>query len=283
MGGTVADTKRWSKAPKLALWAGEGEGMGRTYVDPETDLRYPSVTTILKNTPKADMLQWVANVVAQKAVDNYAKLGQDPDQVMKWLPYAHNDYRDERAWVGSGVHATIQSDHEGTWEYYELDAEQLRILSKWEKFCKVYKANILLSEKTILGDGYMGTFDAILEWTDPITGEQHVSLIDLKTSKSLHDENWMQLAALANGTVMFTEVPEGTEGAWKRKGKTKKDDSWWIKEPMPEFDSVAIVHLREDSYGLYEPECSLDLYYDEFMCYRDLAVAQQKRKEALRD
>ena len=89
----------WSKAPKLALWSGEGEGNGRTYVNPVDDSRHPSVTTILKNTPKADLMGWSAFKVAEVAIERYADLGGDPEQVMKWLPYAHTDYRNERGWV----------------------------------------------------------------------------------------------------------------------------------------------------------------------------------------
>lgn len=272
-------SKRWSKAPKLAKWAGEGEGQGRTYVDPTTGLEYPSVTTILKNTPKEDMMGWAALKVAETIIEEYDRIGGDPDEVMKWLPFAHNRYRDERAWVGSGVHATIQAEHEESWDFHELTEEQEKMLGQWERFKRVYKVTVLYSEVTVLGDGYMGTFDALIEYTDPFTGERRIALIDIKTSKSTWEEHHMQIAALSKATHIFVEVPEGTEGAALRKGRVKAENSWWIKEEMPTHDEAAIVHLRDDFWD-YIPLDS-ELRYDEFMVYVQLKAIKQKIKEEL--
>jgi len=73
--------KRWTKAPYLAKWAGEGEGQGRAYTDPTTGKDYPSVTTVLKNTPKADMMGWAALKVAEVIIDQYDRIGGDPTEV----------------------------------------------------------------------------------------------------------------------------------------------------------------------------------------------------------
>lgn len=269
----------WSKAPKLALWSGEGEGNGRTYVNPVDDSRHPSVTTILKNTPKADLMGWSAFKVAEVAIERYADLGGDPEQVMKWLPYAHTDYRNERGWVGSGVHATIQAEHEQSWDFYELDAEQLAMMEKWYEFCRVYQAEILYSECTVLGDGFMGTLDAFIRYIDPFTGEVRIALVDFKTSKSIWDDHHMQLAALANAECIFREVPKGTEGAYRRKGKVIAEDSYWVQEPVPYFDEVKILHLREDKYDFIDVD-HVDLFYKEFIVYRDLFAVIQEIKDA---
>ena len=274
-------SKRWSKAPKLAKWAGEGEGQGRTYVDPFTKNEYPSVTTILKNTPKEDMMGWSALKVAETIIDEYDRIGGDPDQVMTWLPYVHNRYRDERAWVDSGVHATIQAEEEQTWDFYELDEEQEQMLGQWERFKRIYKVKVLLSEFTVLGDDYMGTADALIEYTDPFTGEVKIALVDLKTSKSTWEEHHMQIAALSRASHIFREVPEGTEGAVLHlpKGRPKRDSSWWIKEEMPAYDVAAIVHLRADFWDFIELDT--ELRYDEFMVYVGLWKIKQKIKEVL--
>lgn len=276
-------SKRWSKAPKLAKWAGEGEGMGRTYTDPFTKLEYPSITTVLKNTPKEDMMGWAALKVAETIIDEYDRIGGDPDEVMKWLPFAHNRYRDERGWIGSGVHATIQADFEETWDYYELDEEQQKMLGQWERFKRVYKVQMLYSEFTVINaeDGWMGTGDGLIEYTDPLTAEVKISLIDLKTSRKTWEEHQMQIAALKNATHMFVEVPEGTEGAALHlpKGRPKRESSWWLKVEMPTFDEAALVHLREDFFDYIELDT--DLRYEEFLVYRNLWSIKQKIKEAL--
>lgn len=272
--------EKWSKAPKLALWAGENEGDGRTYVDPFTDERLPSITTVLKQADKSDLMGWAALMVAKAAVERYADLGRDPDQVMKWLPYAHNEYRDERAWVGSGVHATVEAEHKDTWDFPDLDDEQQAMMNQWYAFCKTYNVRIIHSEFTVLVPNVcMGTGDFIFEFTDPITGEVKIALGDLKTSKRIWDEHYAQLAALSAGEFMFQEVPEGTEGAALRKGKTKKDNSWWLKLPAAKFDVLAVVHLRADFYDFIEvPEEEVETHLGIFLSYANTRALKERLK-----
>ena len=274
--------EKWSRAPKLALWKGEGEGMGRTYVDPtDGDTRHPSVTTILKHEDKSDLVQWAANMVAQKAVDRLDIVSGDPEKAYDRLRFAHNDARDERGWVGSGVHARIEAECEGTWDFPDMDSEQEAMFAQWESFCETYSVRVLLTEFTVRGEGYLGTADALIEYADPFTGETKRAIVDWKTSKSLHDTYSMQLAALSRGLYRLQEVPEGTEGAFLRKGKTRAENSWWVRAEMPEFDTLAMVHLRDRFWSFVEVEHA-DLYYDAFMAYRQvhmakLAISQAKK------
>ena len=121
----LASKERYSKAPELALWATENEGDGRAYSDPfEPKSRFPSVTTVLKLVEKSALVGWAARKVAEKAIERWMDMGRDPEQIMKWLPFAHNAYRDDRGWVGSGLHAAIDADCKGEWFVHELNDEQ---------------------------------------------------------------------------------------------------------------------------------------------------------------
>ncbi|QAU07400.1 exonuclease [Microbacterium phage Alleb] len=276
-------SEKWSKAPKLSLWSGEGDGQGRTYIDPtDGDSRWPSVTTVLKHEPK-DLSQWSATKVAEKARDHPEIVLGDPDLVVMKLQYAHNEFRDERAEVGTGVHAWQQAQHEGTWDYPDLDDEQVAMTERLEEFFEDYQVRVIWVERTIRGNGFMGTADMLAEVTDPLTGETFIVLIDIKTSKNLWETNDMQLAALGHGLYSLVEVPEGTEGAFKRKGKTKKDDSWWIREEAPKWDMLAKLHIREDFYELVPVDPRLiELHYEKFLRYVDIQDIEQRKKEALK-
>lgn len=279
---------KWSKAPKLSLYSGEAEGQGRTYVDPSEDpaakLRYPSVTTALKMEDKSGMMGWAALMVAKKAVERYEDLGKDPDWVMSWLPYAHNDFRDERAWVGSGVHAAIQAEIEESWEFPELNDEQLQMMNQWARFNDAYEVKPIGVERTRRGDGWMGTYDLLARLTDRITGETWVSLIDFKTSRNIHRTHYLQLAALNGALWEFIEVDEGTEGAYLRKWKNpetgKMENTYWLKRPAVRADKVQILHIRAEGWKLITitPEM-LKLREAQFYDYLGAFEKEQQAKE----
>lgn len=247
---SVREAQFYNDGPILAQYARENELEGRAYRDPETGIQYPSVTTILKNTPKADLMRWAARVVAERARDRVDIVLGDPDKVVDRLQYAPSDYRDERAWVGSGVHRAVEAQVLGIWyEPEEFTPEQERIMDWFDVFLEDYRIEPILTECTVLGDGYMGTLDGLWKVTDRWAGETFYVLLDLKTSKSLWPEHEYQLAALANATHWFEMVEEGTPGAHMHK-HPKLGKTWWIKhEGLPHFDQVRILHITKSGYN----------------------------------
>lgn len=247
---SVREAQFYNDGPILAQYARENELEGRAYRDPETGIQYPSVTTILKNTPKADLMRWAARVVAERARDRVDIVLGDPDKVVDRLQYAPSDYRDERAWVGSGVHRAVEAQMLGIWyEPEEFTPEQERIMDWFDVFLEDYRIEPILTECTVLGDGYMGTLDGLWKVADRWAGETFYVLLDLKTSKSLWPEHEYQLAALANATHWFEMVEEGTPGAHMHK-HPKLGKTWWIKhEGLPHFDQVRILHITKSGYN----------------------------------
>lgn len=247
---SVREAQFYNDGPILAQYARENEFEGRAYRDPETGIQYPSVTTILKNSPKADLMRWAARMVAERARDRVDIVLGDPDKVVDRLQYAPSDYRDERAWVGSGVHRAVEAQMLGIWyEPEEFTPEQERIMDWFDVFLEDYRVEPVLTECTVLGHGYMGTLDGLWKVTDRWTSETFHVLLDLKTSKSLWPEHEYQLAALANATHRFEMVEEGTPGAHVHR-HPKLGKTWWLKhEGLPHFDQVRILHVTKSGYN----------------------------------
>lgn len=260
---------RWARAPFLAQYAYEADGQGRTYRDPFSEEKLPSVTTVLRNTPKADLMGWAALKVAETAVERYVDLGKDPDWVMAWLPYAHTDFRNERAEIGTSVHQWIQAEHDGTWDFPPLDAEGEAMLEQWRRFVRNYNVEIILNEFSVFGDGYAGTADLLIRYTDPLDPVERVSLVDIKTSRNLWESHFYQVAGLSRGEFWARRVDSGTPDSVRLPKKADLPESFWVKEAMPEFDALHVLQIR-DSFYKFEPVEHVDENYAVFKTYVDL-------------
>lgn len=276
--------------PILAQYARENEHEGRAYKDPETGASYPSVTTVLKNTPKGDLMRWAARMVAEKARDRPDIVMGDPDKVVDRLQYAPTDYRDERGWVGSGVHRAMEADLSGILYFpEEFTREQERMMDNFEEFLAQYTIEPVLTECTVLipcgldRDGnplfVMGTLDGFWKVTDNWTGGSYYALVDLKTSKGIWPEHHYQLAALRMASHRFEQVAPGTEGALVHK-HPKLGKTYWLKhEGFPfEVDQVRILHLREDEWS-WEAVPHIERNYHIFCDYVNLWYDLKALKE----
>ena len=255
--------------PELAMWANE-DGTGRAYKHPfravadGKQLQSPSVTTILGLVDKPALIQWAADQTLDWAINNVSLLFvKDEEGARRWGRYRWTDVRDERAEVGTGIHETIESQHTGGWNYPVLDDEQRRIMDQWRMLNERYDITAHRSEFTVWGNpdssynDWAGTADGLWDITDRQTGESWENLvIDLKTSKNIWPEHWLQLAALNNATCIMTKHEDGT----------------WTEDPMPEGDGTAIIHLREDKFEvLVETDYEIThRRYLQFLAYREV-------------
>jgi hypothetical protein len=262
-------------APELALYGKEGEGKGRAYKHPyrkgsdNKPITSPSVTTVLKLADKSGLVQWAVDLSVQWCVVNWATLGmRSNEDAFKTARYRHNDVRDERAWVGTGVHETIESLHTQSWNFPELDEEQKRIMLQWEDLNEKWIIKPLLSEFTVwnIEADYAGTADGLWEFTNRETGEFFVGLVDIKTSKNTWPEHAMQIAALGNSSNVLMQ---------------KLDDGTWVEKILPQFDKSVLVHLREDKWEIIEVE-DTDLRLEEFLAYRHIWDVQSSIKDRVK-
>lgn len=136
----------------------------------------PSVTTILNAYPKyAHFFRWLKEV------------GENADEI-----------RDEAGRRGSTVHALTEAYDNG--EEVNLFDEYGRIAYKMQEwamferyvdFCNRFQFDILHSEQNMISNalGFAGTIDRL------INIDSKTVLVDIKTSNTVHDFYWLQLAA----------------------------------------------------------------------------------------
>lgn len=275
-------------APKLASYYTEKDDDGRAYCNPVRrgpngeKLWAPSITTVLKAENKDSLIQWAANQSVEWCVQNaYTLLRTDEESGIRRAKYRWRDFRSERAEVGTGIHETIEQEHTGGWDFPSLDAEQVQIMARWREFNEAYDVEPVLTEVTVWNytHNYAGTADGLWWVTDRMTGERTLTWIDLKTSKNTWPAHWMQGAAIVNAeAVLIDHMPEVDKpkeaGIWP--------EGMWTEEPMPDTVKFAVVHLRADKWDFLEGE-DLDLYFQEFLCYRGVHAAKEARKKRVKD
>lgn len=253
------------KLARLVLYGdAKSEDEGRAYSYPleknsdDRYYQYPSVTTVLKLVDKSALIQWSVNLAVTWCVENIDKLmGMSVEKGINVAKYRHNDVKSERAAIGDGIHATIEAEHEGKWDFPKLDAEQQQIMAHWRQFCVEHKVEAVHSELTMFnrGLGYAGTADGIW-YIDGV-----LCLVDIKTSKSTWPEHLMQLAALWGCDEWVPEVAP---------------EKWESMAPL-KVEKVAIVHLRSDLHELIWVD-NLEENFEAFQGYLNVWKAKAKLK-----
>lgn len=204
-------------SPKYA----KSTNRGRQYVDPHTGETYPSVTTILGQIGKADALKWwAAGEVAKYAVtmrNTWIDLDQQAAiDLLKREPLRSLSRAADR---GTDVHAIadryMQTGQIGTITEHNGYVDALL------NFVYDHHPQPILTEMTVYGDGYAGSFDMVCKL--PALGDM-LTIIDYKTSKAIYPDTAAQLAAYTNAgryidsNDQFHLMPKIERGAVVRLG-----------------------------------------------------------------
>ena len=99
-------------APKLSRYFNDAEYQGRGYLDPRYPERkpVPGITSITKLVAK-DLAQYGADHTARWITENWTLWDpsrKSDEKAFNSARYKHNEYRDSRAEVGTGVHQYIE-------------------------------------------------------------------------------------------------------------------------------------------------------------------------------
>ena len=147
---------------------------------------YPSVTTILDAYPKsAAFFEWLK------------KQGEDADEV-----------RDEAGRKGSNVHQLCEDFDGGVEcnmlnEYGSAAYKQIEwaMFERYVEFREKFKYELVANEVHYISPvyGFAGTLDRVFKVGDKLV------LVDIKTSNSLHNHFWLQMAAYK---MLWDEVNE---------------------------------------------------------------------------
>jgi hypothetical protein len=271
------------KKDRAPIPARQGNGY---YADHHTGDRLRSVTTILGGgVPKPGLMFWAANTCTDSAIDNLPALvaaSRHPEQLAElrdWIKRAHTRKKDERAEVGSAVHAIVESRILGTplppavvvgEEEWDFDGPELApYIAAFLRFEEEWEPTWLASEMVVANPehGYAGTLDYIISGgrgvvPSPIAqalidqgytiGDADI-MGDTKTGgewdrttasghvHGVYPEAGLQMAAYRNATT-----------CWLRDG---------TRAPMPPTAEVGVIlHLRPEGYRLYPARCGATEY-----------------------
>lgn len=216
-------------------------GGSRWYVDPETAIKYPGVTSVVAMLPKPFLVWWAARMTAETAVANLpavtAIAERDEAGAVDYLRNSHSRYTKLRARIGSEAHDLFERMARGEFVgRVHPDLEPYR--DGFAEFLGVVRPELVRAEDIAWSDThqYAGSFDAILRVRlgedgkpDHDSGEWHTLIVDWKTSKSTYPDVALQMAAYANADKIIS--PDGSS------------------EPMPEFDGAAVLHITPDGWA----------------------------------
>lgn len=213
---------------------------------------WPSVTTILDVIDKPGLMYWAANE-ERKAFETAmlqvltGPLAHSPEAILEAVikavsgAKAMEKARTKAATIGTAAHAYIE------WRTKQLLGEKVGeepvipdaaawAVESWKEWAKEVDFTPVASEQTVFcaGCGYAGTFD----WIAKVRGI--VTLGDIKTSKAIYPEAFLQNAAYRHASAMET-----TQGMILRLPKVVEDPAFEAmivpETPLTEFLAVLAV------------------------------------------
>jgi len=216
----------------------------------------PGITTVTGILDKPGLLQYQADEVAIKAVNNIdGLLNRSIEEGFNFLRWAGKMKTKYLAAVGSNIHAYAAADLAGRplppIEYPETE----QMVTVWNEFKWEHSFKPLALEATVVNRelGTAGTGDCWAIVDDVPT------LLDLKSGKHTYPDHKAQLAALGSCDEMCVldpdgdfeyvrSVPDGWNGATREvRGETRAVTRWRIETP-PDISAYALVHIRPSGY-----------------------------------
>lgn len=243
----------------------------RMYVDPDTDEKVPSVTSISGALPKAFLQYWAQKVVAEAAVEHLGEVVgiamKNPQAAVDFLKGAPRRSTAGASERGTKVHEILELLVAG--EEPRVHPEFRGYVKGFKEFVEQFEPEWLYSEETVWSKdyGYAGSFDAIATVKVPGSDERERVLIDFKTTKSgVHADVALQLNGYARADHILRPA----------------DDGGFERIDMPEVDGAAVLHLRPEAWSLVPVALSEEIF-DVFISLLDGPVRWERhiKKSAL--
>jgi hypothetical protein len=211
----------WHDDRHRYYWMGEGPWPGGSSLTEPAD-------------DKEGLIRWAKNEVARCALDNFDFLNElvvrgGRENAMTWVAGIPDFKRDTAADLGSAVHRIAEAISRG--EKPEVTEEQREYVAAYQRFLADYQPNFESLEQKVCNvtHRYGGKYDAIAR----INGKR--TLIDYKTSRTLHPKIAIQLAAYAGAEfVGRTDDP-------RKYGQSKLG--------LSKFQDFAVLHIRPEQYA----------------------------------
>lgn len=234
--------------------------------------KYVSVTALTGLLPKGWMEPYAAKHAAVCAFTEQDKYRDMPekDERIKYVAGASKRYSMARAARGTEIHEAVEKYNLGqiprTWPLPVRAS-----MKHYERFMQEFSPRVEAAEVKVYHRGddlywdtdnqglplYAGTCDMIAE----IDG--HLSIVDIKTGKSIHEEACLQINAYAYADFLVADPHHpGAKQITPKRGKRwyewhgPADD----EIPMPEITKGYVLHLRDDGYDLHEVPIADEMY-----------------------
>lgn len=251
----------------------------RFYVNHDTRVTVPGVTSVLNMVPKPFLQRWAAKLVAETAVDSFDFLVRmvetaGREAAVDHLKGAPWRYTKLRSGIGSEAHDMFERMIRGTGGLRDRDAYGRYVVRvsqdmepyrrNFDEFLTAVNPELVRAEDIAWSDTheYAGSFDAILRvWVidvggrhviDPTRGPESfpvLLMVDWKTSKDTYPEVALQMSAYAHADRLID--PEGVE------------------HPMPEFDGAAVLHITPDTWE-FKPVDISERVFQVFLALRQV-------------
>lgn len=220
----------------------------RLYIDPDTGERVPGVTSISGALPKEGLKYWAAKMAGERAVDNLGEVVgiamRDRKAAVEFVKSAHTAHTRAASERGTAVHELIERRARG--EKVRAHPDYRGYLAGFDAFVREFRPEWHYLEATVWSaeHGYAGSFDAIAT-LHPEGGEPEKVLIDFKTTRSgVHADVALQINGYAYAGEIVTPNAEGGLD----------------REPMPELDGAAVLHVRPESWSLVPVKLDPDIF-----------------------
>jgi hypothetical protein len=228
-------------------------GGSRFYVEPESGVAFPGVTSIIGMLPKPFLVYWAAKMTAESAVENIDAVAplakSDPDAAVDMLKGAHRRYTKSRSDLGSAAHDMFERMLRGERvRRVGMDLEPYR--RHFAEFLDEVQPEMYSAEDVMWSDTheYAGSSDAILRVEDVHSGPVLV-MTDWKTSKDTYADVALQLSAYAHADRIID--PNGES------------------RPMPEIAAGAVLHVTAERWA-FKPVKIDDEVFDFFLALRKI-------------
>lgn len=237
-------------------------GRGHSYVDTDTGLKVPGVTTLIgEGLPKPALMNWVGEATAEYSIDNWDTLAGLPiSERLKKIKGGRYEKRDEAANRGTQVHKMAER---------LIAGEEVTVpagLDGYVKACVDFLNDFDVREVHVeavvysVTNWHVGTLDLIADVLLPDMPEyDHIprretgysrGLLDWKTSRSgIFGEVALQLAPYRHSEFLICEDGD---------------------IPMPPVDFTAGIHLRPDGYS-FIPLITDESVYRDFLYVKEVS------------
>jgi hypothetical protein len=221
-------------------------GGSRFYVEPETGVKAPGVTSVIGMLPKPFLTFWAAKMAAECAVDNIGSLVglamNDRQGAIDYVKGASRRYTKQRADIGSDAHDMFERLARGEIvRRVHPDLEPYR--AHFSEFLDTVQPEFISLEDVAWSDthNYAGSFDAIAK----VDGE--IAVLDWKTSKATYPDVSLQATAYAYADKIIDA--DGNE------------------TPMPHIRAGAVLHITPEQWAFKPVEVS-DRVFEQFLALR---------------